>query len=169
MSMHAYALMLTRSLSLRQSDAREIKLAAVMIQNMFPAIDVDTVKLSQCRRVFLFNRYICYMTCRRILKHLLPVHDPVATCSRRFSLAKILRNAFGCAYRRDSESGEFDIRHYVVNVKSAGRPHAVCVCTADPTFGNITQIVVSCRANQGCAQDLAQATVAQPVKVQRHQ
>ena len=44
--------------------------------SLFPAIDVDTVKLQQCRRVVLF--------------------------------------------RRDPETGEFDLRHYVVNVKAAG-------------------------------------------------
>lgn len=41
-----------------QSDKREIKLTGVMVQNLFPAIDVDTVKLSECRRVMLFHRYV---------------------------------------------------------------------------------------------------------------
>jgi len=59
-----------------QSDERHLKLTDVMIQNLFPAIDVDTVKLQQCRRVVLF--------------------------------------------RRDPETGQFDLRHYVVNVKAAG-------------------------------------------------
>jgi ribosome biogenesis protein SSF1/2 len=59
-----------------QSDERHLKLTDVMIQNLFPAIDVDTVKLQQCRRVVLF--------------------------------------------RRDPETGDFDLRHYVVNVKAAG-------------------------------------------------
>ena len=59
-----------------QSDERHLKLTDVMIQNLFPPIDVDTVKLQQCRRVVLF--------------------------------------------RRDPDTGHFDLRHYVVNVKAAG-------------------------------------------------
>jgi ribosome biogenesis protein SSF1/2 len=59
-----------------QSDSREVKLTGVLIQNLFPAIDVDTVKLSECRRVMLFHR--------------------------------------------DTETGDYELRHYVVNVKSAG-------------------------------------------------
>jgi ribosome biogenesis protein SSF1/2 len=58
------------------SDERHIKLTDVMLQNLFPAVDVDNMKLQQCRRVVLF--------------------------------------------RRDPESGQFDLRHYVINVKAAG-------------------------------------------------
>jgi hypothetical protein len=59
-----------------QSEERHIRLTDIMVQNLFPAIDVDSVKLSQCRRVVLF--------------------------------------------RRDPDTGSFDLRHYVVNVKAAG-------------------------------------------------
>jgi ribosome biogenesis protein SSF1/2 len=37
------------------SDEMHIKLMAITFQNMFPAIKVATVKLSECRRVLLFN------------------------------------------------------------------------------------------------------------------
>lgn len=35
--------------------AEHMKLATVLFQNLFPAINVNTVKLSNCRRVVLLN------------------------------------------------------------------------------------------------------------------
>lgn len=64
-----------------QSEDRHVKLTDIMVQNLFPAIDVDTAKLAQCRRVVLF--------------------------------------------RRDPETGDFDVRHYVVHIKVAGLTRGV--------------------------------------------
>ncbi|KAJ8663183.1 hypothetical protein O0I10_001360 [Lichtheimia ornata] len=38
-----------------KQEGKQFKLMAAMLQNMFPAIDVQTMKLSQTRRVLLFN------------------------------------------------------------------------------------------------------------------
>jgi len=78
-----------------QSDQRHIKLTDVMIQNMFPAIDVDTMKLQECRRVVLF--------------------------------------------RRDPETDQFDLRHYVVNVKAAGLTKAVRKILRRPKLPNLSK------------------------------
>ena len=78
-----------------QSDQRHIKLTDVMIQNMFPAIDVDTMKLQECRRVVLF--------------------------------------------RRDPETQQFDLRHYVVNVKAAGLTKAVRKILRRPKLPNLSK------------------------------
>lgn len=38
-----------------QSEESQVKLMRVMFQNMFPTINVKTVKLSNCRRVVLYH------------------------------------------------------------------------------------------------------------------
>jgi hypothetical protein len=38
-----------------EADHRHVKLSGVMFQNMFPTIDVNTVKLADCRRIVLTN------------------------------------------------------------------------------------------------------------------
>lgn len=38
-----------------QTEAKHLKVVTAMFQTMFPTIDVDTFKISACRRVVLVN------------------------------------------------------------------------------------------------------------------
>jgi ribosome biogenesis protein SSF1/2 len=78
------------------SAAPHVKLMRISFQNMFPAINVSTIKLSECRRVLLFN-FI-----RRDLSH-------VSSEKKKH-----------VGDDDDLEDEEVEIRHYAIRAKPVG-------------------------------------------------
>jgi len=79
------------------SAAPHAKLMKVTFQNLFPAINVSTVKLSECRRVVLFN----------YVRRDMPEVDP--------SKKKVIPGS-----DEDVEDEEVEIRHYAIRAKPVG-------------------------------------------------
>jgi len=78
--------------------APHVKLMRISFQNMFPAINVGTVKLNECRRVVLFNF---------IRRDVTPKHsedNPTATDDDE----------------HDLEDEEIEVRHYAIRAKPVG-------------------------------------------------
>lgn len=89
------------------SAAPHVKLMRITFQNMFPAINVSTVKLAECRRVVLFN-FI-----RRDVKN----EDGEDEKKKQSTAGS---GGAGEEEENDLEDEEVEIRHYAIRAKPVG-------------------------------------------------